>query len=256
MADDTLTLRLDGEVSLAAFRKAIESFADLVDALAEDITPSAVIAWVVTHLEAGSAVATIRGQPAADDQVDDVARVVHAYAIVGKALESNNVIPYSPRVQDVARKLTDVLDGRVTAIHLQTAKDDATVVQRWTTDALTLVASYGVVEGRVLTLASRRHLTFTLYDTVYDRAVICYVEQGREDEIWRAWRKRVVVEGWVSRDPITGQPATVHDIGTITVLDDETVGGFERARGAAPRRPDAPRAEEAIRRVRAECGTL
>jgi hypothetical protein len=27
MADDTLTLRLDGEVSLAAFRKAIESFA-------------------------------------------------------------------------------------------------------------------------------------------------------------------------------------------------------------------------------------
>ena len=62
MADDTLTLRLDGEVSLAAFRKAIESFADLVDALAEDITPSAAIACLVTHLEAGSAVATIRGQ--------------------------------------------------------------------------------------------------------------------------------------------------------------------------------------------------
>jgi hypothetical protein len=38
----------------------------------------------------------------------------------------------------MARKLTDVLDGRVTAIHLQTAKDDATVVQRWTTDALKL----------------------------------------------------------------------------------------------------------------------
>jgi hypothetical protein len=250
MADDTLTLRLDGEVSLTAFRNAIESFADLVDALAEDITPSAVIAWVVTHLEAGSAVATIRGQPAADHQVDDVARVVHAYAIVGKALESNNVIPYSPRVQEVARKLTDVLHGRVTAIHLQTAKDDATIVQRWTTDALKPVASYGAVEGRVLTLASRRDITFTVYDTVYDRGVICCVQQGREDDIRRAWRKRVVVEGWVNRDPITGQPASVRDIGTITVLDDETVGGFERARGAAPRRPDAPRAEEAIRRVR------
>jgi hypothetical protein len=237
-------------VSLTAFRNAIESFADLVDALAEDITPSAVIAWVVTHLEAGSAVATIRGQPAADHQVDDVARVVHAYAIVGKALESNNVIPYSPRVQEVARKLTDVLHGRVTAIHLQTAKDDATIVQRWTTDALKPVASYGAVEGRVLTLASRRDITFTVYDTVYDRGVICCVQQGREDDIRRAWRKRVVVEGWVNRDPITGQPASVRDIGTITVLDDETVGGFERARGAAPRRPDAPRAEEAIRRVR------
>ena len=181
---------------------------------------------------------------------------MHAYAIVGRALESNNVIPYSPRVQEVARKLTDVLDGRVTAIHLQTARDDATVVQRWTTEALTLVASYGVVEGRVLTLASRHRITFTLYDTLYDRGVICYVQQGREDEIRRAWRKRVVVEGWVSRDPLTGQPASVRDIGTITVLDDETLSGFERARGAAPRKPDAPRAEEAIRRVRAECGTL
>ena len=140
--------------------------------------------------------------------------------------------------------------ARGVCIRLQTAKDDATVVQRWTTDALKLVASYGAVEGRVLTLASRRQITFTVYDTVYDRPVICYVQQGREDEIRRAWRKRVVVEGWVSCDPIIGQPATVHDIETITVLDDETVGGFERARGAAPRKPDAPRVEEAIRRVR------
>ena len=35
---------------------------DLVDALAKDITPSAAIACLVTHLDAGSAVATIRGQ--------------------------------------------------------------------------------------------------------------------------------------------------------------------------------------------------
>ena len=69
-------------------------------------------------------------------------------------------------------------------------------------------------------------------------------------ETGRAGRGLTPSVGWVSRDPITGQPATVHDIGTITLLDDETVGGFERARGAAPRKPDAPRAEEAIRRVR------
>lgn len=112
------------------------------------------------------------------------------------------------------------------------------------------LASYGIVDGHALSIMSRHQLSFALYDTINDRAVTCYVQRGREDELRGAWHKRAIVEGMISRDPITGRPETVHDVGTITVLDDESHGRFEDARGAGPPPADAPRPEEAIRRVR------
>lgn len=250
MTADTLTLRLDGEVSLSAFMEAMESFHDLVNALSEDVTPSAEIIWVVTGLEAGSARATVRGQARINDESDNIERVVRAYEVVGKALQADNIIPYSPRIQKHAYRLANVLNGHITALHLQTSDEDAVIVRRSIAEPPKPLASYGIVDGRVLSIMSRHQLSFALYDTIYDRAVTCYVQRGREDELRRAWSKRASVEGMISRDPITGRPEAVHNVGTITVLDDEPRGRFEDARGVAPPPVDAPLPEEAIRRAR------
>lgn len=249
MTENTLTLKLDGEVSLASFLDAMQRFKDLVDSLAQEVTPDTAITWVVAELAAGSAAVTVRGETTSDEARDDLRRVVHAYEIVGRSLQDNTVIPYSPRVQRTAQGLLSVLANGITAIHLQTEREDMTVLPGRAPEEPERSASYGVVEGRVLSIMSRPQLRFTLYDTLQDRAVTCYLQEGREDEVRYAWGKHAIVEGWVSRDPFTGHPETIRDVGTIRIIE-EVHSGFERARGAAPRGPKAPRAEEAIRRVR------
>lgn len=251
MASDQLALHLDGNVSLAELADALESFNGLIEALSDDITPGASIKWTIVGLESGSATAKVRGEAAVGDDIDDVSRIVQAYGIVGRALESNAVIPYSPRVREQARKLTGVLRGNVTAIRFRAADDEeATIIEQMNIKEPKFVTSYGSIEGRVLTLASRRQLAFTLYDSVYDHGVTCYFQLGREDEVQRIWRKHVRVDGLVSRDIVSGQPESVHDIREIVPLEKEAVGGFELARGAVPRPKGAPDAVEAIRRVR------
>jgi len=71
-----------------------------------------------------------------------------------------------------------------------------------------------------------------------------------EDEVQRIWRRRVRVDGLISRDVMSGQPESIQDIGAIVILDEQPSGGFERARGVAPRPKGAPDAVEAIRLVR------
>ncbi len=164
MSDNQLALRLEGSVSLSDLTDALDSFNGLIAALSEDIAPSVTIKWTVTGLESGSAAATISGEPAIGDDIDDVKRIVQAYGIVGHALEGNKVIPYSPRVREQARKLTTVLRGNVTAIRFRAAdEEEAIIVEQVAVKEPKLIASYGSVEGRVLTLAIRRQMTFTLY---------------------------------------------------------------------------------------------
>ncbi len=77
MAPDTITLMLEGEVSLEAFATAVKSLNSLISALT--IEEGGNIEWTVEDLQPGSALATIKGR---SPQPERVERVVQSYSDV------------------------------------------------------------------------------------------------------------------------------------------------------------------------------
>jgi hypothetical protein len=124
MPETTITVVLGGNVPLDLFAEGMQRFRHLVEALTQDISGKASISWFVDELAAGSAIATIRGEA---EQEEAVERVVRGYAVVGRALERREVIPYSARVVSAARSLTSLINGKVTSIQFLTGTESATI---------------------------------------------------------------------------------------------------------------------------------
>jgi hypothetical protein len=99
-------------------------------------------------------------------------------------------------------------------------------------------------------LQQRRGLRFVLYDTLHDKAVICYLAPEHEDLMRDAWGRLAEVTGMVTRDPVTDRPRTVRQVTDVRVIEELDRYAFRAARGAIQARPDAPPSEDVIRRVR------
>lgn len=248
MAKDTITLALNGEVTMAHFASAMSDLRALVQALSEELGVAEQVEWLVYDLQVGSANTTLRGEA---DVLKQVERVVEAYTEVGEALQSRQRPPFSDRVVRAAYGITDILDDRVTSVRFETADKDVTIVERLgVTVAPATVRSYGAIEGIVQTLTNRKGLRFNLYDTLHDRAVSCYVQEGKEDLMREIWGKRASVEGEVSRESVSGRPVAVRGIMAIRMLPEMKKGSYLEARGVVPLKAGASMPEEIIRQLR------
>jgi hypothetical protein len=229
MAADTLTLALNGDVPLRTFAQAIDQFTRLVDALSGEVAREAAIEWLIDDLQAGSAIATVRGQ---SERAEVVARVTAAYMIVGRALSAGQPIPYSDRVKAPARALTQLLDNRVTSLRFETPEADVVVGNTISGEQnLPPIYAYGVLHGTVQTLSRQRTLRFVVYDPIYDRPVTCYLKAGEEDKVRDLWGRRVAVAGRIARDARTGRAFSVREITTVRLDEPGTPGSYKRARG-------------------------
>ena len=221
MADNTVTLVLDGEVPLQEFSKAIVAFSELVKALS--IEAGGGLDWVMQDLQVSSALASAL----AIGEEPKIEAVVTSYETVAQALEENTEIPYSKPVRVAAKKIVSIEDHRIKAVRFETAKRESTVhlapikagdVQMVSAapsqsksftsklSARAAIPAYGAIQGRIQTLSSRGALRFTLYDLLYDKAVSCYLAEKKRELIRDSWGSLAIVEGIVSRDPITGRP--------------------------------------------------
>lgn len=252
---DTITLALDGVVSLSDFSTAVARFNGLVAALAVDAKVEGVI-WQIDALDYSSAITTARGVSENGAQPEQIDRVVRAYIEVGQALEQGNTIPYPANVQKEARGIADILRGSaVEAIRFETAESDAIIRKPATTVSVPAVSvereeAYGAVTGRIQTLTNRNSLRFILYDHIYDRAVSCYLAEGRESMMLQMWGRIATVEGWISRDPGNGRPLTVRRVSNVTPLTEVEPQEYKKARGAIQLKEGDPLPEIATRRLR------
>jgi hypothetical protein len=250
--NDSITYSLSGEVSLSVFASAVKDIQALIEALAAEIVggkdrPE----WIVEYLEAGSATMTFAGQAEGDQADEMIEKIVRGYAAVGRSLEAGSPMPYSRKVEGAARRLTGVLNGTVTSVRFETHEETATVVSpSATVQAQKLLYSYGAIEGRIQTLTSRGGLQFVLYDSVFGKAVRCYLEPGGEEQMRGAWDRRAVVEGWVSREPVTGRPLSVRRVSNVVMLDEIERGSYRKARAAVPLGVNEPLPEESVRILR------
>lgn len=248
MSNNTVTLALDGEVSLGSFAKAMEHFHALIKALASEVTPGAKIEWVIEDLWVGSTVARIRGE---STELTVVEPVAEAFLRTGKALAEGLRFPYSQHVEKPAQAIISVINDKIRSVRFETEQDEATVVaHEGTRSPRPTWGAYGAVEGRIQTLSSRASLRFTLFDSLHDRAVSCYLAEGQEDLMRDAWDRRALVEGWITRNAVTGQPQAVRKVRRVTLLPDTSRGSYVRAAGVLKAIPGSPLPEETLRVAR------
>ncbi|MBI4285082.1 MAG: hypothetical protein HY670_04165 [Chloroflexi bacterium] len=247
MAKDTITLALDGEVDLHRFAVAVSHLEGLVQGLSRENGVEN-IRWVIYDLQAGSAMATVRGE---SDILEKVERVVSAYEDVGQSLQAGKRPDYSEPVVKAASAIIAVLGDKVTAVRFETPEREFTVASRpEIAIASATMKSFGAIEGRIQTLSNRKGLRFVLFDTLHDRAISCYLSEGQEELMREIWGKRAIVEGEITREKDTGRPLAIRHIADIKALEEIQRGSYLRARGVAPRKPGTPLAEVIIRQLR------
>ena len=250
---DTLTLSLEGEVRLGDWAVAVRGLQEMIDGLAAELSSEQELVWIVDDLQASSAIATIRGV----GPREAVHRVVRGYERVGESLHLNKAIPFGPGVSVPANRVVQLINGNISSVRLETAARDYTVLpsDRRTREskgdqdpALAPNEAWGMIEGRIQTVTTRGSFRFTIFDSVFDRAVSCYLRPDYpRDEMRDVWDKVACVEGWISRHPDTGRPQTVRRIRSIAVV--AAPGDFRSARGVLTFDPHR-RPEDEIRRLR------
>jgi hypothetical protein len=252
MADETVTLALNGDVPIDQFATAIQHWAAMIALLTEYISPGTHAEWIIEDLQPGSATTTIRGE--ADDPAV-LAPVRRAIVAIGRDLEADREPAYPPEIRRHARMIRQQIGPRITSIRFETPDEDVTIRPREGVtpdeEAAQFVA-FGAIAGRIQTVSSRRRLGFTLYDSIFDRGVNCYLGADQQHLVADKWDKRVVVEGVVSRDPDSGRPVAIRNIVAIDLLGEDEHGDYRDAAGMFPLAPGEESATVILRRVRDE----
>lgn len=248
MVENILTIALEGDITLAEFSEAIRRFWSLIGDLSLEVGGQTKIDWRIDDLQAGSAIATIRGH---SPQLEVVERVIHAFAGVGNALQRREPIPYSDKVRRDANALRSTVKGSVTSIRLSTPFSDALITRQANQEKEAVITyAHGQVTGRVQTLTSRGGLKFTVYDSIFDKPVSCYLDENQEDIMRGAWGRKVKVSGVIGREPERNRPVVVRKIREVEVLAEVTPGDYRHARGAIPSEHESEKSETIIRNIR------
>lgn len=126
-----------------------------------------------------------------------------------------------------------------------------TVTDHRETDQSTgTVRSMGAIAGRISLLPDRDESTFLLVDPDRDVEVHCHADAALMGLARAVAGQLVSIEGWLSRDGITGRPLSIDPVLNITVLPEAAPGSFRAARGIAPVADGDILPEEAIRWLR------
>lgn len=227
MPNDSVTLALEGDsIPFHDFAVAVQNFDALVRALTNDLVREAPVEWLTDDLQIGSAIMTQRAE---SSDLRSIERIVEAFPEVGRDVHSN-FSRFPPSVMMPARRISNLINGHVTAARFQTPSDEYRVTARPEQRTAPLVA-IGAVEGHVETLARRGSLRFTLYDLKHERPVYCYALQEQEALLRGIWGMHVIVRGTIYRSPDTGRPHTVRHIRAIDVIPEVETDHYRKALG-------------------------
>lgn len=248
---DSVTLRLDGSVTVANFAKATTDFSRMLNELAKERDATTRVEWVISGLEYGSAILTAAPQPTSADDADLVPTLVADYIDAARQV-SEHPNQLDRPVLRLVHSITGVAVNEEHEVVFETADEEVAFLssERQTPRLIRSKPVFGTIRGRVQTLQQRKGHRFVLYDLVHDKAVTCYLTEGQEDLMRHAWGKLVEVTGTITRDEFTDRPRAIRKVTDVRVLDEGDKYEFRRARGAVTPRPGSPLAEVIIRRVR------
>lgn len=252
MADETLTIALNGDVPIAQFATVMQHWAAMVAQLTQYINPGARAEWIIEDLQPGSATTTIRGEA---EDAGVLPPVRQAIVAIGRDLEAHREPAYPPEIRRHARIIREQIGAKITSIRFETPEEDVTIRPQQGVDVVVQpvqFVAFGAISGRIQTVSSRRRLGFTLYDSLFDHAVNCYLRVEQQHMVADKWDKRVVVEGIVSRDPDSGRPVAIRNIANIVALREDEHGDYRDAAGLFPLKPGEVSGTVTLRSLRDE----
>ena len=249
--EETLTLTLNGNIRLDDFAHALQRFHALLGAIADEVTGVHMVSWEIEQLAEGSAITTVR--PVAAHPTVSIAALFGALETVGLSLERGAELPYSPKVRNAATKFTEVIRQSITGIQLSSPRFDAIISARPALRTeLPRDYSYGLIQGRIETITSRKGPKFFLYDLVFDHAIICFLQKDDIERMGNLWNKIVEISGLIGREIPSYRPFIVREINNIEILATIEEGSYRRARGSVLPDPNAPAIDSILRRIRDE----
>lgn len=143
-----------------------------------------------------------------------------AFFQVGNALRSGDTIDYSHAVEKYANSLRKVVSGENDSLVFMNEELETVIKPEYKSlDKKIAISSYGQVTGKIETISSRHGLRFILYDSFFDRAVTCYVNNEKDEKLLADnFLKVVTVSGLVTRDPENDRPFRVTKINHIAQI--------------------------------------
>lgn len=250
---NTVTLAFGGDIPVPLYARAVDNLGGLVETLTTNRVRKNAFEWFVDESTALGKAITLLADIDGEADLHSIDDVVDSYGKLGVALEHGGPITgYSDQAIKHARAITSILNGRIRSVRFETAKVDATILSDSAERTMRRMhlGSYGSIEGRVQALSNRRSLRFMLYETLTGRGVTCYLDAEKEEMILGVWGRRVVVEGWISRDPLTGQAINIREIDAVVVLDAVEPGSYKQARGVLRDGTSDEEVSQIIQRVR------
>lgn len=251
MENDAITMKLDGVVSLEDYAKALSAFNKLVAAIQIEVLGGEETVWVVEDLAAGSAKTSLKGESKTSDKAG-VNRITKYYAETITKLRQGRASELSEQIRKPIEQLLGLINGRVTSVAFSTGDDEVVITDNFFTveDNLPVIERFGAIKGRIETLIARKGLQFSLYEHISNKRISCSASQQFAEDLRSAWGKTAIVEGWIKRNPLTGEPMSIAKITKIEVVPPTPPNGSWRdAIGIAPYHGDES-VEDRIRRGR------
>ena len=224
--DNELTLQLNGHPDMDEYASFVSNSRHLIKSLTSSV--------IRGHLRSANRVhwypsrASINGATtityeAETQNPENFARVEEAFFHVGEALRYGDEIPYSSQVEQYALRLRKVVEGKDDIESLVFMNEDKEAIVRPEVEQsgrAPVISTYDEIQGRIETISSRKGLRFILYDTHFDRAVTCYIDESKgELDLTQFFGKNVRVRGLVTRDPETDRPFKVRDIHQVVPVE-------------------------------------
>lgn len=238
MARDTIMFRLDGDVSLADFRKAVGAFHDLVEQFTEQAAPnSPPVDWVVSDLRGGSATIEVRGR----GEQEVVEEVVENVEEVGRFAATNSYEvwhDYPRPIRESVAAMFAMLNGRIPSAQLGSSRIEQPVAVEPPDNfkVFKRQSERTSLKGKIVTLDKKRGTYFTLREAFTNRLVRCWPERSLSAKLGDYWENEewVLVEG--DENSFTNKP-TLTNISEIIPLGPGKKGGWRCVFGISPRGP-------------------
>jgi len=236
MKDNELTLALEGEVTLDDFSKAMRRFGEIIKGLEDEVAPKSKIDWVIDSLKKSSAIASVKGNPTSNKDIESVRRIRQEYIELGRKVVHGETLTNDTSVVQAVTELRKLINGRITSIRFETA-EKRYVIKKHTIFAPTKTywdtETFGGARGNAQSISDRQGFHFTLYDYNDDHAIYCSYPNGTREEMRNIWGKTVYVEGIVTRDTETDLVTSIHDISGIQIIRERKSQEWREALGCA-----------------------
>lgn len=221
-----LTLQLNGRVTIDEFAGFVSSSKNLVQALTKSVIKEhkRKADRVLWHPSSESVKGSITVRYEAETKnPDDFTQIEKAFFEVGDALGHGRSVRFQ-EAEKPAKKLRDLIEkkGSVVESLVFMSQDKEALVkpEAERSHRAPIVSAYDEIQGQIETISSRNGLRFVLYDSLFDRAVTCYVGDARDDlDLAQFFGHKVRVMGLVTRDPETDRPFKMRDIRQVTLVE-------------------------------------